>query len=540
MRGPLLVILPTLALAACSGNGNDGTVTATGGFAEIGGSLGQGGTRASGTTNSLGGAATGGATGGGVAVGGTSSSGGGNSGGQSTITANSGGAITTGGSAHSGGRSAGGSSASGGIATGGNANSGGSDSAGGRTATGASAYSGGMSSGGSSASTGGNASTGGRTNAGGTGNPTGGASAGASGGVSSGGTSNTGTTDPFVSGTAPAAASYFTKGINLGNRLEAPNEGDWGGKILDTDLAFIASRGFNHVRIPIRFSGHAQASSPFTIDAAFFSRVDAILDQAAQAKLAVILDMHAYDALATSPSGERDRFLSLWSQIATRYRSRPDNVAFELLNEPNGQLDTAWNDLVTAAVQTIRATNPRRLLVVDSVFWADPSRLSELRIPNDANIMASIHFYEPKLFSFQGKSWMGAEYMTTGIIFPGPPASPVTPVAAATAASWAKSWFDAYNTQPAAINPSGPATIASQLAYITSYRSSSGRYVYNGGWGPQDGGEMASRARLVTLVRQECEKAAVGWAIWEDPNNMKLFDSTAKTWVTAIVDALLP
>jgi hypothetical protein len=32
----------------------------------------------------------------------------------------------------------------------------------------------------------------------------------------------------------------------------------------------------------------------------------------------------------------------------------------------------------------------------------------------------------------------------------------------------------------------------------------------------------------------------VGWAIWEDPNNMKLFDSTANTWVTPIVDALLP
>jgi len=343
-----------------------------------------------------------------------------------------------------------------------------------------------------------------------------------------------------VPGRTPAAAPYFTKGINLGNRLEAPNEGDWGGRILDTDLAFIASRGFDHVRIPIRFSGHALANSPFTIDAAFFGRVDTILDQAAQAKLAVIIDMHAYDDLAANPSGQRDRFLSLWSQIATRYRTRADNVAFELLNEPYSQLDTAWNDLVTAAVQTIRTTNPRRLLVVDSVYWADPSRLSQLRLPDDANIMASVHLYEPKLFSFQGKSWMGPEFMTTGIIFPGPPATPVTPVAAAAAASWAQSWFDAYNTQPAATNPSGPATIAAQMAYLTSYRASSGRYVYNGEWGPQDGGEMASRARLVTLVRQECEKVGVGWAIWEDPNNTKLFDSAARTWVTAIVDALLP
>ena len=37
--------------------------------------------------------------------------------------------------------------------------------------------------------------------------------------------------------------------------------------------------------------------------------------------------------------------------------------------------------------------------------------------------------------------------------------------------------------------------------------------------------------RLVTMVRQECEKAGIGWAIWEDPVNMNLFDSLAGTWL---------
>ena len=51
---------------------------------------------------------------------------------------------------------------------------------------------------------------------------------------------------------------------------------------------------------------------------------------------------------------------------------------------------------------------------------------------------------------------------------------------------------------------------------------------------------MDSRARLVTEVRKQCEQAGVGWAIWDDPTNMNLFDSTAGTWVSAIIDALLP
>jgi len=345
---------------------------------------------------------------------------------------------------------------------------------------------------------------------------------------------------PFVSGVAPAAAVHFKKGINLGNRLEAPNEGDWGGVIRAEDFPFIAKRGFDHVRIPIRFSGHAAATAPYTIDAAFFTRVDTLLNQATAANLAVIVDMHAYDELATNVAAQRERFVGLWTQIAARYQGRPETVAFELFNEPYGQLDTSWNDVMVPAIQAIRATNPRRLLIVDAVFWADPTKLSMLTLPNDANIMASIHFYEPKLFTFQGMSWMGPEYLTTGVVFPGPPSTPTNPVQAAKDAPWANQWFADYNTKPAATNPSGPATIAAQVALMNAYRQAQGRTLYNGEWGPQSGGALDSRARLVAMVRQECEKAGIGWAIWEDPVNMKLFDSQAGTWVTGIIDALLP
>jgi endoglucanase len=346
--------------------------------------------------------------------------------------------------------------------------------------------------------------------------------------------------DPFVFGVPPAAAAHFKQGINLGNRLDAPNEGDWGGVIEAQDFPFIAQRGFDHVRIPIRFSGHALDASPYTIDADFFSRVDTVLDQATAANLAVVVDMHAYDDLASDVTGQRDRFVALWTQVAARYQSRPETVAFELLNEPYSQLDTTWNDVMLPAIEAIRATNPRRLLIVDSVFWADPTKLSTLRLPDDANIMASIHLYEPKLFTFQGQDWIGAAFLTTGVIFPGPPETPIEPVQAAKDAAWANQWFIDYNTKPAATNPSGPATITAQVALITNYRQSQGRAVYNGEWGPQDGGALDSRVRLVTEVRQQCESAGIGWAIWEDPVNMNLFDSGAGTWLTDIVDALLP
>jgi endoglucanase len=396
--------------------------------------------------------------------------------------------------------------------------------------------------GGSGGAGSGGSARGGAGGGGGSGGARGGAGGGGGGGSGGGGgVAGSGSgPEPFVFGVPPAAAARFKKGINLGNRLEAPNEGDWGGTILAEDFPFIARRGFDHVRIPIRFSGHALTASPYTIDAAFFSRVDTVLDQAAAANLAVVVDMHAYDDLASNVDANRDRFVALWKQVAARYQSRPDTVAFELLNEPNTQLDTTWNDVMLPAIQAIRATNPRRLLIVDSVFWADPTKLSTLTLPDDANIMASIHLYEPKLFTFQGQDWMGPIYLTTGVVFPGPPATPINPVQAAKDASWANQWFIDYNTKPAATNPSGPATVAAQVALCTAYRQSQGRTVYNGEWGPQDGGALDSRVRLVMAVRQQCESAGIGWAIWEDPVNMNLFDSGAGTWLTDIIDALLP
>jgi len=64
----------------------------------------------------------------------------------------------------------------------------------------------------------------------------------------------------------------------FGPRVERAKE--WGGAVLPGDFPFIAARGFDHVRIPIRFSGHALAAAPYTIDASFFERapiIDALL-----------------------------------------------------------------------------------------------------------------------------------------------------------------------------------------------------------------------------------------------------------------------
>ncbi|HEY2148312.1 MAG TPA: cellulase family glycosylhydrolase, partial [Pirellulales bacterium] len=81
----------------------------------------------------------------------------------------------------------------------------------------------------------------------------------------------------------------FGRGINLGNALEAPHEGDWGVKLKESYFESIASAGFNSVRIPVRLSAHAAQSPPYAIDEKFFDRVDWAVDQALKRKLSVVL-----------------------------------------------------------------------------------------------------------------------------------------------------------------------------------------------------------------------------------------------------------
>jgi endoglucanase len=57
---------------------------------------------------------------------------------------------------------------------------------------------------------------------------------------------------------AAAVNKRMGRGINLGNALEAPKEGDWGVKLKAEYFKAIKDAGFATVRLPVRWSAHAQ------------------------------------------------------------------------------------------------------------------------------------------------------------------------------------------------------------------------------------------------------------------------------------------
>lgn len=334
----------------------------------------------------------------------------------------------------------------------------------------------------------------------------------------------------------------FARGINLGNGLDAPSEGAWGTTLTEKHFELAKRSGFDHVRLPVRFTTaeRSDPNPPYAVKEDFFKRVDWAIDQALAQKLSVILDVHHFEEIHKEPRANMPRLYAIWKQIGARYAKRPPEVAFEILNEPNANLEPQLlNELTAEALRLVREKNPTRLVFANSYFWAAADKLAELKLPaGDVNVVAQFHMYQPILFTHQGAEWMDPWCQTRGLIFPGPPAVPLQPVPAAAATDWVKTWFDGYNNAPTAENPGGPRTVFEHFDHAARYVQTSGKRVYLGELGAIEHADEQSRVNYLWLVRTEAERRGIGWAYWDDGGKFKLLDPASGTLNQALHRAL--
>ena len=205
------------------------------------------------------------------------------------------------------------------------------------------------------------------------------------------------------------------RGINLAGDFEVEPRGAWGTAIEPGFFTLAADAGFDHVRIPIRWSSHTGPAPTYTIDETFAREVDALVDEAARYGLTIIIDVHHFEELDEDPVGQRAHFLAIWDQLGRRYADQPDTVAFELLNEPIGvfaEEPGVWNELLADGLDVVRQTNPYRIVIVGPVAWNHPSRLQQLVLPDDDNLVVTIHSYDPGYFTNQGAEFLDPVYPT--------------------------------------------------------------------------------------------------------------------------------
>lgn len=307
-----------------------------------------------------------------------------------------------------------------------------------------------------------------------------------------------------------SADPSLSRGINFGDALETPREGQWGVTLQADYFSTIHNAGFDTVRVPILWVAHVSPDAACTIDPAFFQRIDWVVQQAAQNHLNVILDYHYDPELMKEPDAHADRFVAIWKQIAEHYKSAPDTVLFELLNEPFGNLDAArWNAFVARALAVIRPGNPTRTVVVGPVQWNSFDKLPELNLPdNDRHILVTFHYYLPMTFTHQGAEWIDGSSAWLGNKWLGLDADkqPIEHDFAA-AADWAK----AHHRPP-----------------------------FLGEFGAYSKGDMESRARWTAFVARTAESHGFPWAYWEFCAGFGAYDPVAHQWRQPLLNALIP
>jgi endoglucanase len=340
------------------------------------------------------------------------------------------------------------------------------------------------------------------------------------------------------------ATADLKRGMNFGDAMDAPNEGDWGWTLSSSAFKTVHDAGFDHVRVPMRIASHCEPSPPYRIDKRFLHRMDWAIDQALSNDLAIIVDLHHYTAMMDAPKAHADRLVGLWRQIATRYKGMPRSVVYEILNEPQKKLTAEiWNPILARAVAAVREIDPDRLIIVEGAHWASATDLRDtLQVPEgDPNIIASFHMYAPMYFTHQGFGWMEPKYQTRGVVFPGPPAKPVVPVPAADIDPESHAWFERYNTEPAITNPGGPAAIIEQMEIAKAFADRTGLRVYLGEFGAGINADETSRGRWTRTARTEAEKRGFGWGYWDFCRNFAAYGDLGFTgrWIPEIKSALL-
>lgn len=292
------------------------------------------------------------------------------------------------------------------------------------------------------------------------------------------------------------AISQMKKGINMGNTLESPYEGDWGNVAQEYYFDMYKNEGFDFVRIPVRWDKHLGTTSPFKIDETWFKRVEQVIDWGLSRGLYIVVNSHHDNWIKDGYANpvNQARFDSLWSQIAIRFKNKSEKLIFEICNEPNNISQANTDEMHKNAINVIRKTNPTRLIIFQGINWGGSDGLLGAAIPNDKYIIGSFHSYDPWPFGLEG----------TGTFTSGD-------VAALKAKFQSvKSWSDKNNIP-----------------------------VFLGEFGGTSKCEYNSRMKQYKTYVELAETFGFAPCAWDDGGDFVIMNRSAKTWYDDIKDLLV-
>jgi endoglucanase len=219
-----------------------------------------------------------------------------------------------------------------------------------------------------------------------------------------------------MSSTAVQLAAKMHMGINFGNTMESPVEGEWNSKLTESYVKFVKQLGFNAVRIPCNWVwSHLSDREKAKIDPVWLNRVKEVVGWCVANDMYVILNAHGDNGwLERNVSlAKKDSInameKAIWEQIATTMRDFDEHLLFAGTNEPSvdnaGQMAilNGYHETFINAVRSTGGRNSYRVLVVQGAS-TDSYKTSDLMttLPHDTvpnRLMVEVHFYSPWHFN---------------------------------------------------------------------------------------------------------------------------------------------
>ncbi len=248
-------------------------------------------------------------------------------------------------------------------------------------------------------------------------------------------------------------------GINLGNTFEAC--GDWinSSSVSNYELAWQAEKnlitedmiqgmrqaGFKTLRIPVAWSNMMSEDGTYTINSAYFNRIDQIINYALKAGMYPIVNIH-YDGGWWARFGSKDatereeamkKYKAMWTQLADHYKEYSNMLIFESANEELGtrlnstgdysnsgyyasedDLYALTNKINQTFVDIVRESGgknaDRYLLIAGYNTDIDKTCDSRFKMPGDTlddHLLLSVHYYTPSPYCINDNPYdSGWEY----------------------------------------------------------------------------------------------------------------------------------
>lgn len=243
--------------------------------------------------------------------------------------------------------------------------------------------------------------------------------------------------------TAPELTKLMGNGTNLGNTMEAYGhiqlgtdaevsayETLWGQPVTTQEMITgMKEAGFDSLRIPVAWTNAMDfESGDYTIKETYLDRVEEIIKYARNNDMYVIINDHWdgswWGMFGSSKEEDREKamemYVSMWTQIAERYKDYSDYLIFESANEELGdrlndidickesgslseeECYETTNRINQTFVDTIRSTggnNEQRFLLIAG-YNTDIVRTDDSRfvMPKDSakdKLLISVHYYTP-------------------------------------------------------------------------------------------------------------------------------------------------